>query len=74
MKLKIIIIQRTYVEKITNQKKQAMKKLEDIEKILGQEARLKAEYQRRNEEAPLEQKIFNIRVLKQELNRQKQKI
>ena len=64
----------TYIEKITNQKKQAMKKLKDIEKILGQEARLKAEYKRRNEEAPLEQKIFNIRVLKQELNRQKQKI
>lgn len=63
-----------YIEKITEHKKQAMKKLKDIEKILGQEARLKAEYKKRNEEAPLEKKIFNIRVLKQQLSEQKQKL
>ena len=63
-----------YIEKITNHKKKAMKQLKDLEKILGQEARLKAEYEKRNEKAPLEKKIFNIRVLKQQLNEQKQKL
>lgn len=63
-----------YIEDITNQKKQNMKMLKDIEKILGQDARLKSEYKKRNEEATLENKIFNIKVLKQELKEQKQKI
>ena len=63
-----------YIEKITEHKKQTMKQLKDIEKILGQEARLKAEYKKRNEKAPLEKKIFNIRVLKQQLSEQKQKL
>ena len=64
----------SYIEKITNNKKKAMKQLKDLEKILGQESRLKAEYEKRNEKAPLEKKIFNIKVLKQQLNDQKQKL
>ena len=60
--------------KISEHRNQAMKKLNDIEKILGQETRLKEEYKKRNDKAPIEKKIFNINVLKQELNGQKQKL
>ena len=62
------------IEKITNHKKQAAKELKDLEKILRQDARLKAEYEKRNEEAPIDRKIFNIRVFKQQLNNKKQKL
>ena len=57
-----------YIEKIAEHKKKTMKELKDLEKILGQEIRLKAEYKKRNEKAPIDKKIFNIRVLKQQLN------
>ena len=63
-----------YIEGITEHKKNAMKQLKSLEKILGQEAKLKAEYEKRNKKAPLEKKIFNIKVLKQELMEQKEKI
>lgn len=65
---------KAYIEKIAVQKKDIMKKLKDIEKILGQDERLKIEYEKINKEAPLDKKIFNIRVLKQSLNEQKQKL
>ena len=51
-----------------------MKQLKDIEKILGQKTRLKAEYEKRNREAPIEKKIFNIKVLQKGLNDQKKKL
>ena len=63
-----------YIEKIAEHKMKTMKELKDLEKILGQEIRLKAEYKKRNEKAPIDKKIFNIRVLKQQLNEQKQKL
>lgn len=62
------------IEKISEHRKQAMKQLKDIEKILGQKTRLKAEYEKRNREAPIEKKIFNIKVLQKELNDQKKKL
>ena len=62
------------INRISEHRNQAMKKLNDIEKILGQETRLKEEYKKRNDKAPIEKKIFNINVLKQELNGQKQKL
>ena len=62
------------INRISEHRNHAMKKLNDIEKILGQETRLKEEYKKRNDKAPIEKKIFNINVLKQELNGQKQKL
>ena len=62
------------IEKISEHRKQAMKQLKDIEKILGQKTRLKAEYEKRNREAPIEKKIFNIKVLQKGLNDQKKKL
>jgi hypothetical protein len=62
---------KKYIEDFTNKKKSATKEIKEIEKILSQESRLKAEYDRRNEGAPLEKKIFSMRVLKQQLNDRK---
>lgn len=60
------------VIEITNNKKQLLYELNEIEKILGQDIRLKEEYEKLNEEAPIDKKIFNIRVFKQQLIDKKQ--
>lgn len=58
---------KKYIEKYTEEKKNATKEIKSIEKILSQETRIKAEYDKRNKDVPLEKKIFSIRVLKQQL-------
>lgn len=63
-----------YVQGISNKKKIATKEIKKIEQILNQESKIKEEYERRNATAPLEQKIFSIRVLKQQLNDRKQQL
>ena len=60
--------------KITKHKKQLLQELNEIEKVIGQNARLKAEYEKRNEEAPIDQKIFNIRIFKKQLENKKMQI
>lgn len=55
------------VERITRHKKQLTKQLKEIEKILNQKEKLQLEYQK-------QEKIFNINMLKQQLNSEKQKI
>jgi len=62
------------IEQITNHKKQLLKELSKIEQILRQDTRLKSEYEKRNEEASIEQKIFNIRVFKKQLEKQKRQL
>ena len=65
---------KTKIKQITNHKKELLKDLNKLDVILGQDDNLKAEYEKRNEEAPINKKIFNIRALKQLLNDQKQEI
>ena len=65
---------RENVVKSTNHKKQLLQELTEIEKIIGQSTILKAEYERRNEEAPIDKKIFNIRIFKKQLENRKQQI
>ena len=52
------------IVEVSNNNKQLMKQLNEIEKILGQNSRLKEEFQKRNEEEPTDKKIFSIKVLK----------
>ena len=59
---------------ITNHKKQLLQELNEIEKVLGQEVRLKEEYEKANEEAPIDKKIFNTKVFKQQLINKKQQL
>lgn len=62
------------VIEIVNHKKDLLQELNEIEKILGQEAKLKEEFCRRNEDAPIDKKIFNIKVLKLELSNRKKEL
>lgn len=58
---------KSYINKYTEMKKQATKEIVEIEKILSQESKLKQEYDKRNEGVAIDQKIFSVRVLKQQL-------
>jgi len=62
------------VVEIVNHKKKLLQELNEVEKILGQETKLKEEFHKRNEEAPIEKKIFNIKVLKLELTNKKKEL
>lgn len=55
------------IQKLTNNKKEIMQELTEIDKILTGKDRLKEEYEKRDD-------IFNINVLKQELNNKKSKL
>lgn len=60
------------IAELTNRKKQLLQELNQIEIILGQSSRLKEEYEKRNEEAPIDKKIFNIKNFKKQLENKKQ--
>lgn len=62
------------IVKITNHKKEATKEIKEIDKILSQEVKLRQEYEKRNAGVPIQQKIFSIKVLKQQLNDRKQRL
>lgn len=63
-----------YLEKIYMQKKQTMERIKDIELILKQKQRLISEFEKRNREEDISKKIFNISLLKKELNDEKNKL
>ena len=62
---------RETIVEISNHKKQLLQELQELEKVIGQKNRLKAEYEKRNEEAPIDKKIFNIKVFKSQLDNRK---
>lgn len=51
---------KTYVEKITNQKKEYIKEIENIDKYINDDLKLKREYIKQNEKLPLEQRVFSL--------------
>ena len=65
---------KEYIQKITDFKKVATEKIKKIEKILSQESKLKEEYEKRNAGVELKNKIFSIRVLRQQLEDEKRKL
>ena len=63
-----------FIENITKQKKELNIKILDIEKIVSDKDLLAKEYQVRNENLPLEKKIFSKRILEKILKEEKEKI
>jgi len=59
------------IAEMTNRKKQLLQELNEIEKIISQNTRLKIEYEKRNQEESKDKKIFNIRILKKQLENKK---
>lgn len=63
-----------FIENITEQKKELNSKILDIEKIISDKELLAKEYQIRNENLPLEKKIFSKKILEKILKEEKEKI
>lgn len=58
------------ISEIGERKKQLLQELNELERILGQDANLKEEFEKRNEETP----IFNINLFKKQLKNKKEQI
>lgn len=62
------------ISEITEHKKQLLQQLNEISKIIRQDSRLKEEYEKANEEAPIGKKIFNIKMFKNKLQNKKEQL
>ena len=60
-----------FIEKLTKDKKQINTQLKKIEKMLTSKDLLEAEYTRRNEELPSDKKIFSIKILENQMKKEK---
>lgn len=60
-----------FIEKLTKDKKQINTQLKKIEKILTSKDLLKKEYTKRNEELSLDKKIFSIKILENQMKKEK---
>lgn len=69
--LKKLLDSEEYIEKITKQKMIYAKKIKKIDTIINDKEKLKEEYNRRNAELPLSNKIFSIRVLTKNLRQER---
>ncbi len=65
---------KSRIDELTAHKKEALKQINELEKVLGQNFRLKEEYERVNANAEIEQKIFNIKTFKRQLEQKKEKL
>ena len=52
-----------YIQKITKEKRNLAKEIKDIDETINNKDRLQKEYEKRNENLPLKEKIFSIRIL-----------
>lgn len=51
---------KTYIEKITNQKKKYVKEIEKIDKYINDDLALKREYIKQNEKLPQDKRVFSL--------------
>ena len=61
-----------FIEKLTQDKKQINAQVKRIEKILTSKDLLEEEYTRRNEELPFDKKIFSIKILENQMKKEKE--
>lgn len=54
---------KTFVEKITEEKRKITNEIKTIDETINNKHLLENEYEKRNEELPIEEKIFSLRIL-----------
>lgn len=64
-KIKKIGDNKKFVEEITKEKRKLTNEIRNIDETINNKSRLQEEYIKRNENLPLEEKIFSIRILSQ---------
>ncbi|MBQ9658192.1 MAG: hypothetical protein IJV31_05440 [Clostridia bacterium] len=63
-----------YIEQITKEKLEITNQIKYLEKIKASRKSLQEEYQKRNENLPLEKKIFSMKVLAKQLKEEEQEL
>lgn len=63
-----------FVERLTEEKKRINRKIKRIEKILASKDLLEKEYTKINKDLPLEENIFSIKILENQMRAQKQEL
>ena len=63
-----------FIENLTEDKRQLRKKIKQLEKILLSKENLESEYTKRNEELPIDKKIFSIKILEKQVKDEKNKL
>ena len=62
-KLDKILDNAKFVQELTEKKKALTKQIKKIDETLNNDSLLQSEYEKRNEDLPLEEKIFSMRIL-----------
>ncbi len=65
---------KEYIESVTKEKTNLLKEIKEIDKILNSKVLLQKEYIRRNEDLPLNKKIFSMRILSNNMIREREEI
>ncbi len=73
-KMKRLQDKEKYVEDITIEKNKITKEIKNIDTIINNKDQLEIEYVRRNEELPLDKKIFSMRVLSEIMVKEREKL
>lgn len=63
----------TFISQITKEKQEILNKIKEIDIILKDKTKLQQEYTKRNEELPLQEKIFSMRILSDRMIREREK-
>ena len=63
-----------YIEQITKEKLEITNQIKHLEKVKASKKSLQEEYQKRNENLPLEKKIFSMKVLAKQLKEEEQEL
>ena len=72
-KIKKIGDNKKFVEEITKEKRKLTNEIRNIDETINNKSRLQEEYIKRNENLPLEEKIFSIRILSQLMTDEREK-
>lgn len=71
-KLKQIEDNQLFVKFITNEKKDLTQEIKKIDETVNNKQMLQAEYVKRNENLPIEKKIFSVRILSQMMEKERE--
>lgn len=64
---------KKFVENATKRKRELTKEIKNIDEIINNKTMLQAEYEKRNENLPLQEKIFSMRILAKLMTEEREK-
>lgn len=72
VKLEEIKDNQRFVQEITKEKRDLTSEIKRMDETINNKSRLQEEYERRNEDLPLQKKIFSVRILSQMMEKERE--